>query len=193
MTRMPNLDLNALSAAQQLVHDMIASGPRGVVQGPLKVWLQSPVLAEKAQALGAFCRYGTSLPPRLSELAIIVVGAHWQAGFEWWAHSALAEQAGIRPAAIEAIRIGADPQLTADDERCVHAFAHELVTKRRVSASTYANAKAVLGEATVIELVAILGYYSLISMTIVTFDVPMPDGIADPFADRPQLGNLDKL
>ena len=87
MSRTPELDTSALNPEQQRVFDAISSGPRGRVQGPLKIWLQSAELADKAQALGAFCRYGTSLPARLSELAILVTGAHWQAGFEWWAHA----------------------------------------------------------------------------------------------------------
>ena len=188
MSRIPELDTQALSPDQQRVFDAIASGPRGRVQGPLKVWLQSADLADKAQALGAYCRYGTSLPPRLSELAILVMGAHWQAGFEWWAHAPIAEKAGINAAAIEAIRIGATPSLNAADEKAVYAFAHELVTKRRVSDASYTAAVATLGQKAVVELVGILGYYTLISMTIVAFDVPVPEGAADPFADRPRLG-----
>jgi 4-carboxymuconolactone decarboxylase len=184
MPRTPELDTANLSAEQMRVHEAIRSGPRGAVQGPLKVWLQSAELADKAQALGAFCRYGTSLPPRLSELAILVMGAHWQAGFEWTAHAPVAAKAGIDPAAIEAIRKGETPVLAAEDARCVHAFASELLNRRRVSDATYTETLAVLGQKAVVELVGILGYYTLISMTIVAFDVPLPEGASDPFADR---------
>jgi 4-carboxymuconolactone decarboxylase len=187
-SRLPHLDLTALSPAQQRVYDAITAGPRGRVQGPLKVWLQSPELADKAQALGAFCRFGTLLPARLSELAILVMGAHWQAGFEWAAHAPIALKAGLDAAAIEAIRKGETPVLADAPGRVVHAFASELLSRRRVSDQTYAQAVAVLGQQTVVELVGILGYYTLISMTIVAFDVPLPDGAADPFADQPKLG-----
>jgi 4-carboxymuconolactone decarboxylase len=186
--RTPELDVAALSPAQQRVYDAISAGPRGRVQGPLKVWLQSPELADKAQALGAFCRFGTSLPPRLSELAILVMGAHWQAGFEWAAHAPIALKAGLDAAAIEAIRKGETPALADAPGRVVHAFAFELLSRRRVSDRTYAEAANVLGQQTVVELVGILGYYTLISMTIVAFDVALPDGAADPFADQPKLG-----
>jgi 4-carboxymuconolactone decarboxylase len=186
--RTPALDLAKLTPAQQRVHDAIASGPRGKVQGPLKIWLQSAELADKAQALGAFCRYGTSLPPRLSELAILVMGAHWQAGFEWAAHAPIALAAGVDAAAIEAIRRGKPPQFADAAARCVHAFAFELLNRRRVSDATYAEAVDVLGQTAVVELVGLLGYYTLISMTIVTFDVPLPDAAVDPFADVPRLG-----
>jgi 4-carboxymuconolactone decarboxylase len=188
MSRMPHIDPAKLTPAQQKVHDAIASGPRGAVRGPLAVWLTSPDLADKAQALGAFCRFGTSLHPRLSELAILVAGAHWQAGYEWFAHAPIAVAAGVSPAAVEAIRKGEAPAGLPADEQAVYKFAHEMVKNRRVSEPTFQAAKALLGEKAVVELVGVLGYYTLISMTIVTFDVPLPAGTPEPFADRKPLG-----
>ena len=188
MARLPDMVAEKLSPAQRRVHDAIVSGPRGRVQGPLRVWLTSPDLADKAQALGAFCRFGTSLPARLSELAILVTGAHWQAGFEWFAHAPIALEAGLGADAVAALRIGSVPRFELADEAAVYAFAHELVTRRRVSRPTYEQAQSVLGETAVVELVAILGYYSLVSMTIVAFEIDLPTGHADPFADRPPLG-----
>lgn len=176
------LDETALTPEQRRIHDAIASGPRGKVEGPLRVWLQSPGLADKAQALGAFCRYGTSLPPRLSELAIITTGAFWRSGFEWAAHAPLAEAAGIDPTAIEAIRRGETPVFAREDEAAVHAFSRMLHCERRVDDATYARAIAVLGLQGTVDLVGILGYYTLISMTINAFEVPLPEGAADPFA-----------
>lgn len=177
------LDEAALSPEQRRIHDEIASGPRGKVEGPLRVWLQSPGLADRAQALGAFCRYGTSLPPRLSELAIITTGAFWKSGYEWATHAPIAEKAGIDPAAIDAIRRGETPHFALEDEAAVHAFARQLHSERRVDDATYARAVAVLGVQGTVDLVGILGYYTLISMTINAFAVPLPEGVADPFAD----------
>ena len=151
-----------------------------MVQGPLKVWLQSAELADKAQALGAFCRFGTSLPPRLSELAILVMGAHWQAGFEWAVHAKIARAAGLDEKAIEAIRRGEKPALPDAPAQAVHAFSFELLSNRRVSDVVYATAMEVLGQKAVVELVGLLGYYTLISMTIVAFDVPLPEGVTNP-------------
>jgi len=182
MTRLPDLSPDAMTAEQRRVHDIIASGPRGLVQGPLRVWLHSPTLAERAQALGAFCRYGSSLPQKLSELAIIVTGAHWRAGFEWHVHAPIAVKAGLDPAAVEAIRTGGEPGFTQEDEAAVHAFATELLRTRTVSEATFARARAALGEVAVVDLVGVLGYYGFISMTINAFAVALPDGAADPFA-----------
>jgi 4-carboxymuconolactone decarboxylase len=182
MARLPDLVPEALSPAQRKVYDAIVAGPRGVVQGPLKVWLSSAELASRAQELGAFCRYHTSLPRRLSELAIIVTGAHWKAGFEWFVHAPEAVKAGIDPAVVEAIHAGKKPVLSKADEAALYDFTRELLENRKVSDAAYLRAVAELGEAGTVELVGILGYYALISMTIVAFEVPVPEGETEPFA-----------
>ncbi len=180
--RLPALTAQTMSDEQRHVAEAIASGPRGVVQGPLLAWLHSPGLADRAQALGAFCRYGTSLPPRLSELAIITVGAYWRAGFEWHVHAPLALAAGVAPAAVEAIRSGGTPAFALADEAAVWRFAHCLLHDRTVPDDAYQAATAALGMVAVVELTGILGYYGLISMTINAFRVALPDGATDPFA-----------
>jgi 4-carboxymuconolactone decarboxylase len=181
--RLPDFTRDELTPEQRQVHDAIASGPRGAVEGPLRVWLASPELAERAQSLGAFCRFGTSLAPRLLELAILVTGAHWRAGFEWHVHAPIGIEAGLSPDAVEAIRSGGTPRFEEPDEAAVHAFARELLELRRVSEATYREAEARLGAKGIVELVGVLGYYGLISMTIVAFGVPVPAGAGEPFGD----------
>jgi 4-carboxymuconolactone decarboxylase len=182
MPRLPDIVVEELSPEQRRVHDAILAGPRGIVEGPLRVWLNSPDLADRAQALGAFCRYGTVLPARLSELAIITTGAYWRAGFEWAVHAPIAIEAGLDAKVVEAIRTGGQPKLERSDEAEVHAFAHELLHQRRVSEATYRRAERELGARALVDLVGILGYYGLISMTIVAFEVPLPEGAPEPFA-----------
>jgi 4-carboxymuconolactone decarboxylase len=180
-SRIPDLDESTLSADQRRVYDLIRSGPRGVVEGPLRVWLTSPDFAERAQSLGAYCRYHTSLEPRLSELAIITVGAHWRAGFEWAVHAPIAERAGLSSEAIAAIQLAREPSLK-DDESAVYAFTRELLTMHEVRAATFERLTSVVGPVGVVDLVGILGYYSLICMTINAFQLPVPSGSPEPFA-----------
>jgi 4-carboxymuconolactone decarboxylase len=184
LSRPPVLDETHLTAEQQVVFDDIRSGPRGLVEGPLRVWLQSPVLAERAQKLGAFCRYQTRLPARLSELAIVIVGAHWRSGFEWSVHAPIAAKAGIDYSVLEAIRTGARPSMTRSDEQAVYRFSHELLETKRVSEEAYENVVKLVGTEAAVELVGILGYYTLICMTINAFEVPIANGAPEPF----QLG-----
>ena len=181
MPRLPELDPAKFSPEQKKVHDAILAGPRGKVVGPLKVWLNNPGLAEHAQALGAYARFNSSLPPRLSELAICVTGAFWKANYEWCAHAPMAIKAGIDPAAIEAIRVGATPKLTKADEQAIYDFATELVRTKRVSSATFERAKKELGLTSVIDLVGIIGYYSLVSVTLNAFEIPLPEGETLPF------------
>ncbi|MCF3936268.1 carboxymuconolactone decarboxylase family protein [Acuticoccus sp. M5D2P5] len=174
--RVSDLDADNLDDDQRRVYDAIVTGPRATVPAPLRIWLHSAELADRAQSLGAFCRYGTTLPPRLSELAILTVAAYWRANYEWQVHAPIAASEGLSPAIIEAIRIGEAPQFADAEAEVVHAYAAQLLNERAVSEAVSDRAKAVLGERAVVELVGVLGYYTLISMTIVGFDVDPLDG-----------------
>ena len=183
MSRLPDLDYVDMSDEQKRIHDEIAAGPRGGVYGPLAVWLHSPALADRAQKLGAYARYHSSLPPHLSELAILTTGSIWKADFEWYAHVGPARAAGIADDVIEAIRRGEEPSLDDAASRAVYAVTRAMHEDRRLSGETYAEAKAALGKQGLVDLIGILGYYTLISMTLNAFEVETPDGSA-PFADR---------
>jgi len=183
MSRLPPLNEAELSDEQRQVYEAIIAGPRGHVVGPLAVWMRNPGLADPAQQLGAYCRYNSSLPARLSELAIITVGAFWQASFEWYAHAPMALKAGISEDVIAAIKLGNEPDLKEQDEQQVYSFTRELITTRKLSTTTFDNAVKILDMQSVIDLVGIIGYYSFVSMTLNTFTIPVPDGEQDPFSN----------
>lgn len=177
--RYPPLDETRLTPRQREVYDRIVAGPRGQVVGPLRVWIQSPELAEGAQALGAFCRYDSSLPPDLSELAILVTARLWSAGFEWAHHAPIAAAAGIGTDVIDAISRGERPTLEGR-HAAVFDAAVEIQRDRRISDDTFARALDSMGLVSLIDLVGICGYYGLISMTINVFQVPISEGPALP-------------
>lgn len=182
MSRVKTPDPENLTPEQKPVYDAIMAGPRGHVVGPLAVWLNRPELCNRAQDLGAYARYGTCLEPRLSELAIIVSGRFWGAEFEWYSHKKIALKAGISPEAVEAIRTNQTPKFDKDDERIVYEFALTLQTEHKVSDALYRSAIETLGQDAVIDLVGVLGYYTLIAMTIKAFEVDLPEGA------KPELG-----
>lgn len=182
MPRLQPPTLEQMTPEQRAVHDDIVSGPRGKLQGPLAVWLTSPELADKAQRLGRFCRFETSLPTQLSELAILVTGRFWGAEFEWWAHKRIGLEAGLDPQLVEAVRQRRVPEFAGDDQRIVYDVATQLHRDHRISDRTYSEAVELLGETGVVDLVGILGYYTLISMTLNAFQVPLPAG-AEPELD----------
>lgn len=181
--RLPPFDLSHATPAQRAVLDEILSGPRGNLNGPFLGWIHSPVLAQHAQRLGAFCRYQTGLPLRLSELAILVTAARWRAQAEWHIHYPIALEAGVPPALAEALRQGTPPEFDDPDDALIHAFASELYDMKRVSDATYAKAVARFGHEVVINLVGLLGYYALVAMTLNVFEMRAQGQDTLPFAE----------
>ncbi|ANT61623.1 4-carboxymuconolactone decarboxylase [Salipiger sp. CCB-MM3] len=159
---------------QREIHEAIASGPRGGVRGPLAVWLHRPELAAKAQELGRYCRYDSALEPRLSELAILTMARHWSAEYEWFAHKPPALKAGLSPDLVEALRTGAEPPYADDEERVTHLVALSVLTTNNVPDALYAEAEAVLGTQRLVDLVGVIGYYTLISATLNVFRISPP-------------------
>ena len=183
MRRLAELTFEELTAEQKSIYDDILQSRGGSIGGPFSAWLRSPVLAERAQKLGAFCRYETSLPARLSELAILITAKHWRANVEWHIHAPIAEDAGLSGVVIAALKAGEKPDFQREDEASVYDLAMELYATRRVSEATYTRVVAELGETPVVDLVGVLGYYALVAMTLNVFEVDLADMSTPPFPD----------
>ncbi|MCK2182535.1 carboxymuconolactone decarboxylase family protein [Halomonas getboli] len=184
-SRLPALDVATASPEQRRVLDAILAGPRGNLDGPFLAWVHSPELADHAQRLGAFCRYGTRLELRLTELAILFTASWWQSQAEWQIHEPIAREAGVSASLIEALQEGhQEPTFERDDEALVVRLGHSLYTTRRVDDALYAEAVEAFGEPAVVELVGVFGYYALVAMTLNVFAVRRGDG-ALPFPEPP--------
>jgi 4-carboxymuconolactone decarboxylase len=184
--RLALIDDAHMNDAQRMLMETIRSGPRGksiTPRGPFAVWLHAPEFGNLAQALGGHCRYKTALPPRLSEFAILCTARLWRAQYEWFAHAPMAEKAGVTPKTISDLRSGREPKSAPKDERAIYAFVQELYKTRRVSDRTYKRIHAFLGDAAMVELVGILGYYVMISMTLNVFRMMPPLDAELPFAE----------
>lgn len=182
MPRMTFPTPETMDADQRRVHDKVVSGRRGKIVGPLRAALHSPELADRWQALGEFLRYNTSLTPRLSELAILVTGRACQSPFEWYAHCAEALKAGIEQSVIGDLLAQRPPGDASDDDALVVRFASELNQFNSVSDATYAQALQRFGERTVVELTALVGYYTMVAMTLNAHEIPLPEGVPAAFA-----------
>lgn len=178
--RLKDLKPEDLDARQRQTYDDIFAR-RGSVGGLFMAWLRNPELAERAQKLGAYCRYDTSLPPLLSELAILVVARHWRAQAEWAIHAPLAQKAGVPAQAIAVILSGGDPDLADPTAQLVYDYANELLRSTRVSDLLHGRAIEALGEKSVVDLVGLIGYYGLVALTLNAFEVPVPAGKTEPF------------
>jgi len=175
MPRIVMPDIATMSDEQRAVHDEAVAGRRGRVPAPMRAWLQSPQLAGRAQRLGEFVRYETGLPARLSELAILVTARYWTSQFEWYAHKSEALKAQVDPAVIDAIARREPPPFTRDDEHLVYRFSKALHEDHVVSDDLYSACVASLGERSVVELVGLLGYYTLVAMTLNVFEFGAPE------------------
>jgi 4-carboxymuconolactone decarboxylase len=183
--RLPELSEATLTTEQLALAESIKSGPRGQfkMSGPFAVYLHSPSFGELAQKLGGHVRFKTSVPPRLSEFAILVTAQQWKAQYEWAMHAPMAEKQGVKPDTIRDIQAGRRPKKAPRDELAVYDFAKELYADKRVSQASYSRLRKLLGDAGTVELVGILGYYAMVSMTLNTFRVPLPDGMKPPFKE----------
>lgn len=180
MARIPLPSPGEMNSEQLAVYESVVSGPRGTLIGPLRAVIHSPDLAARWSNLGEFLRFKTCLPPKLNELAIIVTGRRWTSQVEWWVHAQAAAAAGLSVEILEAIRLGEAPVFTDADEALVYEFTRQLQTSGRPDLATYKAAEKNWGARGVVELTAVIGYYTMVSMTLNAHEIPLPDGVAEP-------------
>jgi 4-carboxymuconolactone decarboxylase len=182
--RLKDLSEDQMTTRQrEIAADMLRSRGKTAIGGPFGVFLHAPDYGDLAQKLGAYCRYRSAVPPRLSEFAILVIARLWRAQYEWYVHAPIAEKAGVKPATIKDLQAGRAPKSAPKDERALYDFVSELHKTKRVSDKTYGRLHALLGDAGMVEFTGILGYYTLIAMTLNVFRVPLPDGQSLPFIE----------
>lgn len=182
MPRIPLFPNDTMDPDQRRVLEKIVSGPRGRIQGPLRAVLHNAELADRWQALGALLRYGTSLTPRQSELAILVTARACRSPFEWHAHRLEAERAGIEAPVIEALLAEQMPDGLSEDDAAVLRVASELGRLRSITDATYADALARFGPRTLVELTSLVGYYTMVAMTLNAHEIPLPESVVPAFA-----------
>jgi 4-carboxymuconolactone decarboxylase len=183
MARYPDLALDQMDADQRRVHDAIVSGPRGSIGGPFPALLRSPAFCDRVQDLGRVVRFESSLPGAVRELTILVAARHWTAQYEWYAHSRLAVGEGIDQSVVDAVRDGVETPFADPVLQVTREVASSLLTTGRVPDDLHTRATSLLGERGVIEVVATVGYYCLVSMVLNTAEVPLPPD-ATPLPER---------
>jgi 4-carboxymuconolactone decarboxylase len=175
---------DAMTAEQKAFVKSVLSGPRPDISGSLGVMMASPVFADLAQKTVAYSRFAgregySVVPPKLSELAIIMGARAWAAQYAWYVHRRAAERAGLPEEVIAAVRDGRRPPQMTADVAAVYDFCSELLTKKRVSDATLQAARKVLGgDRGVVDLVGTLGGYQLVAMMMVVDEFPLPEGVA---------------
>jgi 4-carboxymuconolactone decarboxylase len=184
--RFKPLTYDQLTPAQKALADHVLAGDRGTLNGPYNVFLRSPEMGDLAQKFGDYTRFHSAVPKKLNEFAIIITARYWNSQYEWLAHRKYASDDGLSPEIIEAVATGRRPTTMSPDEEAVYNFCTEMLDTKQVSDSAFAAAKAQLGEQGVVDLVAVMGYYHLVAMTLNLDRYPLPEGA------KPELKPLNK-
>lgn len=174
--RFKPLKYDEMTAAQKTMVEHLIAGPRGGVNGPFNVLLRSPEIGDLGQEFGGAARFKSSLPQRLYELAILVTARYWTAQYEWQAHHRSALQAGLSASICDAIAQGRRPTGMRSDEETVYNFVSELLNTKQVSDATFNAAKTAFGERGVVDMIAVTGWYNIVSMMLNVDQYPVLDG-----------------
>jgi 4-carboxymuconolactone decarboxylase len=175
--RLPPLAPEHWTAEQRACAEEIIAGPRRALIEPFVPMLRSPELCVHAQRMGEYLRYRSAIGLRLSELAILLTARHWDQQVEWSIHAPIALREGVSRAVVDAIAERREPVFERGDERLVHAVVQQSLIDRRVSDATWAEAVQAMGEQGVVDLLGIVGYYTLLSFLMNGAQTPPPPGL----------------
>lgn len=180
-SRLPLPEVSGLSPAQRRIFESIQQS-RGNLDGPFLAWLHSPDFAGRAEQLGAFCRYHTSLPLCESELLILCVAAHHQCVGEQQIHEPIAADAGISRVNIDRLRAGEPPEFSDQRMATLHRLATDLLRHNRIGDALFRAAEKLFGHSTLVEIVGVIGYYALVAHTLNAFEMGVAQTSEAPLA-----------
>jgi 4-carboxymuconolactone decarboxylase len=186
--RLAPIERDELNDQQRTVLEAIENGPRAAGRpdigmiGPFAAWVRAPNVGQAIQRVGEAIRFNTSLASNVQEVAICTVGAHHRSRFEFSAHRALAIKAGVSEQSLDQLATGERPDFIGD-EQLSYSVTSQMLNQHRILDDTYAHGLEVFGETSMIELVATVGYYCLISLTLNAFEIPLEPEMRDPFPE----------
>jgi len=178
--RFPKLSLEQMTPEQREVAAEISAGPRGEVRGPFIALIHNAGLARRMQQLGEHLRWGSKLPPRTIEFAVLMTARRWSCQHEWYMHEKLARKASLEDHIIQALAAGRAPTNLSAEDAAVYAFCKEAHATGRVGDAAFEAVKARFGLDGALELLALSGYYTLMAMVLNTAGMPLPDNAAPP-------------
>jgi 4-carboxymuconolactone decarboxylase len=176
LMRLRLISPDEMNADQKATYDEAVAGKRGSAPAPMLAWLSSPEMAQHATRLGETLRFNTMFPAKLSEIAILVTARHFTAHYEWWAHKRLALKGGMDVKIIEAIRDRRTPEFDDPTAAMIYQVAKSLHEGHGLSKGLYQDAVKVLTERGLVEIIGLCGYYTLVSLTLNTFEFGLPEG-----------------
>lgn len=179
--RFPQLTMDQLNDQQKPLGEAIMKVSSVGIGGPYNPMIRSPVLGQRLYDLFYYLRWQTSVPTRLNEFAILIIGRQWRSQVEWFAHAPLAAKAGLSADVIAELKAGNRPSKMAEDEAVVYDFVTELTTTKKVSDETYAHAKKIFNDQQIVDLTAVAGNYVMVAMILAMAEETVPPGKEEPF------------
>ena len=171
MARLPPLPQSELNERQRAYYAQGWNSRPGDVTGPPRAQMLAPDLADASLGLSTYLKKKTSINQRVLQFVMLVCAREWTAQYVWYAHEKLALKAGLSQDIIDAVKHGETPRLEREDERTAYQMMRELFDTRKLRDETYKQAVRVFTEAGVLELVYVIGFYSLHSMVVNTFEI----------------------
>ena len=172
--------MEQLNPEQQAVAAEVLKQSSAGLGGPYGMLIKSPELLKRYLMMTEYLRQKTSLPHRLNEMAILLEARIWDAQYEWWAHEPLARKAGLSDATIADIRDGKRPNAMQPDETIVYDVVTQLLNKRQLPDDTFGKARQILGEQQTIDLIAVTGFYVMVSAVVIGGKIAIPNGGPPP-------------
>jgi 4-carboxymuconolactone decarboxylase len=179
--RFPQLTMDQLDEKQKPLGEQIMKVSSTGIGGPYNPMLRSPVLGQRLFDLFHYLRWETSVPTRLNEFAILIIGRQWRSQVEWFAHAPIAAKAGLSPDIIAELKASKRPSNMAGDEALVYDFVTELTTTKKVSDETFARAKKVFNDQQIVDLTAVAGNYVMVAMILAMAEQSVPPDKEEPF------------
>jgi 4-carboxymuconolactone decarboxylase len=179
--RFPQLTMDQLSAAQKPLGEQIVKVSSVGLAGPYNPMIRSPVLGQRLFDLFHYLRWETTVPTRLNEFAILIIGRQWRSQVEWYAHAPLAAKAGLSPEIIADLKADRRPSNMVEDEALVYDLVTELTTTKKLSDEIFARARKLFSDQQIVDLTAVAGNYVMVAMMLTMAEESTPPGIEPPF------------
>ena len=179
--RFPQLTMEQLNEQQRPLGEQVMKVSSVGLAGPYNPMMRSPVLGQRLFDLYHYLRWETSVPTKLNELAILIIGRQWRSQVEWYAHAPLAQKAGLSPEIIAQLKANKRPSGMAEDEALVYDFVTELTTTHEVSDATYSRAKKIFNDQQIVDLTSVAGCYVSVAMLLAMAEEGVPPGKEAPF------------
>ena len=185
--RLPRIRRESLDPEGQRVFDIIVhpdSRYATGLRGPIGMWMYSPRMAEHLFPASTYLRFGADgqRDQRLAELAILTTARALDSPYEWAGHETLGRNAGLEEEIIELLRYdrpladaGELPGLGAA-ERTIIRVVRELIRAPKLSADAFEAAQQHFGNEGLMDLVGLVGHYTVVNYTLKAFDVQRPPG-----------------